>query len=404
MPEGFFLSSKLTSSSCIPSSPKCGACGLFRKCNSPKMPPTGNGKKGILVVAEAPGQHEDDEGEQLIGPAGQELRKRLNNFDIDLDRDCWKHNAVICRPPNNEMKDVYIECCRPNLLSVIKELNPRTIILLGGSAIDSLIGSMWRHGEDVKGMGHWVGWQIPSQKHNAWICPNWHPSYLLREKNNKALSLWFDKYLESAIDLHSRPWPDGVPDYQSEVECVYEADRAAKIIRKMIEKGGNVAFDYETNMVKPDSQKASIYSCSVCWEGKKTIAFPWIGDAVQAMSELLLSPLGKIGWNIKFEERWTQRMLRHPINNWIYDGMVGTHVLDGRSGITSAKFQALTILGLPPYDESVRPYFDTGKENNIENKISKANIADVLLYNGMDALVEYKIWEIQRIKLALGGD
>ena len=65
------------------------------------MPVTGEGRLKILILAEAPGEQEDAQNTQLIGPAGQVLRKTLAGFGVDLDRDCRKTNAVRCRPPGN---------------------------------------------------------------------------------------------------------------------------------------------------------------------------------------------------------------------------------------------------------------------------------------------------------------
>ena len=75
---------------------QCGLCGLYKHCLSPKMPPSGDGRKKILVVAEAPGENEDKQNTQLIGRAGQRLKFHLKQLGVDLHRDCWKTNAVIC--------------------------------------------------------------------------------------------------------------------------------------------------------------------------------------------------------------------------------------------------------------------------------------------------------------------
>jgi uracil-DNA glycosylase family 4 len=353
------------------------------------MPVTGKGLKGILVVAEAPGVQEDEQGTQLVGKSGQHLRKILRRLDVDLDRDCWKHNAVCCRPEGNETpNDKQILACRPNVLRAIRELGPRTIILLGTSAVKSVIGSEWK--EDVGSIGRWVGWRIPSRTWNAWICPTYHPAYLLRS-NDQALDLWFRRHLEAATSLRKVPWPKGAPDYPSDVEPVYEASRASGVLRKMIDRGGSVAFDYETNMLKPDSNQARIVSCAVCWEGKKTIAYPWHGEAVRATGELLKSGrVTKRGWNAKFEERWSRALLGHGVRGWEWDGMIGCHVLDSRSGITSLKFQAYVQLGVGAYDAVMKPFMKSEGSNN-RNRMDQADVGQLLLYNGTDARLEWEL-------------
>ena len=128
MTVGFFQGSKFSSRERLSTIPQCGKCGLSKICNSPKMPVTGEGLEKVLIVAEAPGRNEDEKGIQLIGKAGQRLRYELERNDWDLDRDCWKTNAVICHEANNAITDKHVECCRPNLLKSISELKPAVMV------------------------------------------------------------------------------------------------------------------------------------------------------------------------------------------------------------------------------------------------------------------------------------
>lgn len=397
MPSGFFPAAAVGTRPPPPSTtPRCSTCGLHRTCNSPKMPVTGQGKYGVLVVAEAPGETEDDKGVQLVGKSGQKLRQVLRQFDIDLDKHCWKTNAVICRPPDTPT-DEQVECCRPNIIRTIEELKPHCIILLGAVAVKSVISPLWRRGEDPGGIGRWVGWQIPSQELNTWICPTYHPSYVLRSSKEPVVELLFARHLEAAfhVQLKGCPWPDGVPDYAKRVEVIYEPDRAASWLRK-IKSGSRAAFDYETNMLKPDGTDARIISCAVCWEGKRTIAFPWHGDAVVAMVELLLDPtIEKWGANIKFEQRWTRALLGRNVRNWGWDTMLAAHVLDHRPGVTSLDFQAFVQLGQKPWGDEIAPYFKS-ERSNAPNRIKEVDLGSLLRYNGLDALTTWKLAVKQR--------
>ena len=351
-----------------------------------------------MIVAEAPGQMEDERGVQLVGRSGQWLRKVLRELKVDLDADCWKTNSVICHQPGNKTPtDRQIEACRPNLFRAVEELEPETIILLGAAAVKSLIGRVWR--SNVGPIGRWVGWRVPSQELNAWICSTWHPAYLLREKD-RVLDLWFRRYLKAAFALRGRPWQEGLPEYERRVEPVYEPSRAAAGLRRMVELGGEVTFDYETDRLKPDHPDARIVSCAVCWRGERTIAYPWQGEAVEATGELLRSEVGKIGWNIKYEQRWSRAKLRMGVCNWVWDGMQASHVLDNRPGITSLKFQSFVQLGQGSYDGGVAPYFKSGSSNE-PNRIHEISLGELLKYNGLDALLTYKIAEIQRKEMGL---
>ena len=80
----------------------CKDCLLCKQCNSDRMQPHGRFKKEAMVWAEQPGNVEDEEGKQLVGPSGQRIRDTLEEFDIDLDRDCVKTNSLDCWKKNGK--------------------------------------------------------------------------------------------------------------------------------------------------------------------------------------------------------------------------------------------------------------------------------------------------------------
>lgn len=360
------------------------------------MEPTGQGRLGVLIVAEAPGRQEDEDGIQLIGDAGQLLRRSLDKIGVDLDRDCWKTNALACRPPRNRKPDnKEIDYCRPMVFNAIKEYQPKVILLLGLSAIKSVLGVHWN--KTIGKIGQWIGWQIPLQSSNTWICPTYHPSYLLHSQNDReyeAIKLWFDRHSEAAFRLDQRPWKEK-PDYYREISVIRDPDNAAARIREFIRRGGAVSFDFETNRLKPDAADAQIVCCGVCWRGRETIAYPWVGDAIQATGELLDSDLPKIGANKGFEERWSRRVFGRPVRNWAWCCVLSAHHLDCRKGICSVKFQSFVRLGLEPYNEDVEGYL-TNTDATGRNRILQCDQEALLRYCGMDALVEYKIAQLQR--------
>lgn len=385
--KGFFSSSDFTKRSTVPRIARCGLCKINKNCKSPKMPATGKGRKKILAIAEAPGKEEDRKNIQLIGDAGQLFRKYLRKEALNLDRDLWKTNALICRPPDNRKPtDSEVEACRPNLIKTINQYKPDTILLLGGVAVNSLLSYLWQ--EKTDSIGRWAGFCIPSQKLNSWIIPTYHPSYLLRT-HNKVAERMFRKHLRLAIHKKSKPWKNP-PNDKDHVEVIVRPSRAAKIIKQMIGLGGIVSFDYEANCLKPEGDGPEIISCSVCWKGKKTIAYPWHGEAIEATDELLKSPMPKIASNLKFEDRWTRVHLGHPVRGWWWDTMMAAHVLDNRPAITSLKFQSFVLLGAEPYDTHIKPYLNTTGLKRF-NRIKELDLKELLLYNGLDSLYAYKV-------------
>src|SRR4051812_20143993 len=105
--------------------PLCGVCGLLKGCRSPRMPVSGEGRKGILIVGEAPGMNEDERGIQFCGKTGKLLERTLAKFDVDMRRDCWLTNSLACRPPRNKIDDARkIDYCRPLVVRAVNELRP----------------------------------------------------------------------------------------------------------------------------------------------------------------------------------------------------------------------------------------------------------------------------------------
>lgn len=389
--KGFFQIPK--SSSRIPRSriPRCGECGLYKSCQHPKMKLTGRGQRGILIVAEAPGAIEDEKGIQLVGPAGIHLRKMMKGIGLDLDRDCWKTNAVVCRPPKNQTPtDMQIQACRPNLYQAIEKHQPKVIVLMGMSAIKSLLGPMW--GSDMGSMGRWIGWNIPSPKPNAWIVPTYHPSYLIRMKD-PVLDRMVTQHLKAAV-RRSKDHPNPVGTYEDCIHIIRDSRKASRWIQERMNPKFPIAFDYETNSLKPEGERTEIVTCSVAISGSQVVAFPWQGKVVETMSHLLRSGTPKIASNLKFEDRWTHAKLGHGVRGWLWDTMLASHVLDNRPGITSIKFQAFVQLGVLPYDTHIAPYLKSRSGSSL-NRIRELDMKDLLYYNAMDSLLEYLIAQKQ---------
>lgn len=377
--------------------PACDACGLYKTCRSPKMRPDGRGRSRIMIVAEAPGKDEDDVGRPLVGRTGQELERVLAELGVDMRKDCLLTNAVICRPPDNDLSDskAAVVHCRPNLVRTIREFDPEVIIPLGGISVRSLIGHLWKD-EDVGGIGRWAGFRIPNHKPNAWVCPTYHPSYLLRQKD-QVLNAEFKMHLRAAVNLPGRPWPNGAPDYLSQVEPILNPDVAAKRLSRY--RDGLVAFDFEHSPLKPDPEYADLVCCSVCWNGLETIAFPYHGKVKQALVDLIEDPnVGKIASNMCNEDRWVRRRLGTKVANWAWDTMLAAHAIDSRTGITGLKFQAFVMLGQPDYsshlEDFLRPKRDKGG-GNCPNRIREVGITTLLKYCGLDSLLEYHLAILQ---------
>lgn len=367
-------------------------------CTSPKIKVTGKGSRRILIFGEWPSSTDDVNNKHFSGDSGSKLQEICYRLGVDLRRDCWLTNAAICHPmtePDQKKAANMVDHCRPNLLKTIEELQPNVIIPMGYYAVKSIVEHIWKESSSGgdSGIDKYVGWKIPSQKINKWVCPTYHPEHIFKNRNPGVVELLMEKHLEAAFSLcDCVPWSK-IPDYESKITVEMDSEKVIRFLDSI--NSGVVAFDYETNMLKPDSDKARIASCAVCWNGNKTVAFPWNSRVAKSMWRLLHCPeVAKVGYNLKFENRWTIAMSGKPVENWIWDGMIASHVIDNRSGVTSLKFQAFVLLGVYGYDDHIKKYL-LADGGNDENKIHMIDMPTLLKYNGLDALLEYKVWKKQ---------
>jgi DNA polymerase len=95
----------------------------------------------ILLVGEGPGEDEDRTGRPFVGRAGQYLDTWLTPIGVER-KNCFIANCVKCRPPQNrEPRPEEISACAPYLERQIEVVRPRTILCLGRTAAQHLLGT-----------------------------------------------------------------------------------------------------------------------------------------------------------------------------------------------------------------------------------------------------------------------
>ena len=108
----------------------------------------------------------------FVGRSGQLLDRLLLEVGLNPESDLYICNAVKCRPPQNRRpKRAELTACRPWLDRQIYQVNPRVIVLLGATAVESLLGIK---GGMTQLRGQWLSWDGRD------VMPIFHPSYLLR--------------------------------------------------------------------------------------------------------------------------------------------------------------------------------------------------------------------------------
>ncbi len=150
----------------------------------------GNPDAKIMMIGEAPGYHEEKEGQPFVGPAGQKLNDILKAMGIPRE-EVYISNLVKFRPaipkqttnnrkPSAEEMAAYL----PLVMAEIEIVKPALIVALGGTTAEGLlnlegtVGNMRGKWHDISG--------IP-------VRVTYHPSYLLQSSSNEVKrALWED--------------------------------------------------------------------------------------------------------------------------------------------------------------------------------------------------------------------
>ena len=168
----------------------CTKCPLSKTRNNIVFS-DGTPNEKIMLIGEAPGFYEDQQGKPFVGKAGQLLDRIFASVGFTR-KDIYICNTLKCRPPDNRnpLPDEK-EACWGYLKAQIDIIHPKIILLCGNVAVQSILGNI---GGITKIRGQWFqGGEIV---HGAKLMPIFHPSYLLRndtrEKGGPKWLMWQD--------------------------------------------------------------------------------------------------------------------------------------------------------------------------------------------------------------------
>ena len=146
----------------------------------------GNPKSKIMLIGEAPGSNEDQEGLPFVGRAGTLLDKMLASINLDR-KNVYISNIINYRPPENRRPtDEEMNRYLPFIKKHIEIIAPKILILLGSTAMNALIGN------DVvisKVRGQWIEKKFGKCKTSVIV--TFHPAFLMRQPTQKKLA-WID--------------------------------------------------------------------------------------------------------------------------------------------------------------------------------------------------------------------
>lgn len=143
----------------------------------------------VLLVGEAPGAKEDEEGRPFCGPSGILLDKLLESIGLSRESNVSIINSVFWRPPGNRRPTKEeIEICRPFVEKYIALLKPKLILMVGSTAATALLGKQ----SDMKqSKSNNTAYTNPYLDEPIQTSVIFHPAYLLRLAYKKK-ETWYE--------------------------------------------------------------------------------------------------------------------------------------------------------------------------------------------------------------------
>lgn len=312
--------------------------------------PCGTGKNGVMIVAEALGEHEEIAGMALVGKSGLTLFQQLSRVDIHRD-DFTIFNVIACRPPNNKLvKQTYekeaIEHCSPNLDRAIEDArkiakdNGKTfvIVTLGVIPFKRVLGLDEKRDSDLLKLDYYA-YPFWSDKYEAWILNAPHPAYLLRGKTHlwPVVQFVFKRALEVANDglvLEN-------PDYLLDPEPAIFDQWIAGYLKTLVNDPENpLGYDIETPYKKKtkdeeelkkeeDADHTILRIAFSYWANGQTYttSIKWSAEYMAGIERLFKEAKFVQGWNSTNYD--FPRVSRHVhVGGIDLDGMVAWHILN----------------------------------------------------------------------------
>ncbi len=154
---------------------KCRKCRLSRERNH-AVPGEGSLTADLMFIGEGPGRDEDLQGRPFVGEAGKLLTRIIQAMQFKRE-EVYITNVVKCRPPKNRNPEIdEMDQCRDYLIRQIEMIQPKIIVTLGNVPTKYLLKTNTGI-TSIRGTFQTFG--------NIQVMPTFHPSYLIRRKENK---------------------------------------------------------------------------------------------------------------------------------------------------------------------------------------------------------------------------
>lgn len=328
----------------------CANCPLALEPCVPSYVPTGEIK--LIIVGEAPGYNEVQLKAPFVGASGKLLDAVLEHIEIPTEQ-CYKTNAVLCRPPKNDLArySTAVKACSARLRAELSAIECNDIVALGGTAVGALDALSGHSSNDgiLKRRGHWYDLYKLATKdghvidHKSYLA-TLHPAFVLRSAGY--ISQFLTDMRTLKLDRNDDRWQHVTP-------IVVGAHNQYQLVAWLSEVVSNqtlVSFDVETRNLDRRSDLLALGLTA-------TTAGAWIvpGALIRSDGDLreiltrFFSRARLVAHNGKFD----QQVLAHNGLGFFEladDTMLMHYALDEMPGTHGLKQLAAAFLGVYDYE------------------------------------------------------
>lgn len=304
----------------------------------------------IMIVGEAPGKTEEQQGKPFVGSSGKLLKQMLSHSGINYSK-CYVTNVAPVRPRDNKFKEFYdgrsptkqLQIWQKQLRDKIEKIQPNVVIALGAEPLYAILNK--------RGISSWRG--CISTYKGIKIIPTFHPSYVIRQYQThpivemdlaKALQeSKFKEHREDRVDIKLSPSLREALEFlnvcKNNVERVsWDLETVGKHIRCVglaIRRSGTIEAMTIPFMRFKSSSMAQMSKNNIIQVGGMSGAGAsyWTESeeyqVLNALAELMESPyVQKVGHNsISFDQTILADEFNMSVNNHYMDTMHAFHLL-----------------------------------------------------------------------------
>jgi DNA polymerase-1 len=370
----------------------CTLCPLHE--NATEVCIMGNGPTDarVMIIGQAPGYNEDQQGIPFVGKAGQLLDEELERAGIPRET-VFVTNTAKCYPPDDRQPTrKEMEACRPYLDAELKLVAPELVIVMGNTAMQGVL----------KTSGITSKANAIYEKDGRTVLPILHPAYVLRDPGHTDSFRTGLQVAKRFLDGNTT----GPPETQ--MNLVDNDGLRFEFLRELRRVDTPIAFDIETAPtddregagLQPWAPDYKVETIGFSWEPGTAWVVPlehreaeWAPDSVlersigsfyKGMHEALQGKkLG--GHNVKFDLQGLRVRGSGPLQAF-FDTLLMIHLLNENTLSKKLKPLAVQYLGATPWAE--------GLKHDGHDPLDK-----LALYNAKDADYTLQLYHIFREKL-----